>query len=103
MPILSWHYKISGIQRLDPRCAGEQHHATLEGSPMTDLVKDLENKAAQIEEQLQLVVKEYPDRIALDRLKFAMSLTRFMRTQLHINAAEQRLGEDPDDTVISIL
>jgi hypothetical protein len=74
-----------------------------EGSPMTDLVKDLENKAAQIEEQLQLVVKEYPDRIALDRLKFAMSLTRFMRTQLHINAAEQRLGEDPDDTVISIL
>jgi hypothetical protein len=70
---------------------------------MPDLVKDLENKAAQIEEQLQLAVKEYPDRIALDRLKFAMSLTRFMRTQLHINAAEKRLGEDPDDTVISIL
>lgn len=66
---------------------------------MPDLVKELQRKTEQLEEQLQLAVKEYPNRSALERLKFAMALARFMRTELHMAASQQRLNDDPDATV----
>ena len=66
---------------------------------MPDLVKELERKTEQIEEQLQLAVKEYPDRSALERLKFATALTKYMRTELHMAACQQRLKDDPNATV----
>ena len=66
---------------------------------MPDLVRELERKTEQIEEQLQLAVKEYPDRSALERLKFATALTRYMRTELHMAASQQRLNGDSDPAV----
>ena len=53
---------------------------------------DLKSKVQQIEEQLQLAQQEYPQRIALDRVKFALALARFVRSQLDRDAtAEQTL------------
>ena len=43
---------------------------------------DLKSKVQQIEEQLQLAQQEYPGRIALDRVKFALALAKFVRSQL---------------------
>ena len=34
---------------------------------------DLKAKLVQIEEQLQLAMQEFPERIAIDRLKFALA------------------------------
>ena len=47
---------------------------------------ELKAKLQQIEEQLQLAMQEYPERIALDRLKFALALAKFVRHQLDLDA-----------------
>jgi hypothetical protein len=47
---------------------------------------DLRSKLHQIEEQLQLAMQEYPARIAIDRLKLALALTKFVRTQVDLDA-----------------
>ncbi|HET7362833.1 MAG TPA: hypothetical protein VFJ70_04580 [Burkholderiales bacterium] len=53
---------------------------------------DLRSKMQQIEEQLQLAQQEYPGRIALDRVKFALALAKFIRSQLDLEAtAEQTI------------
>jgi hypothetical protein len=53
---------------------------------------DLKSKVQQIEEQLQLAQQEYPERIALDRLKFALAIAKFVRSQLdHDASVEQTL------------
>ena len=39
-------------------------------------------KLSQIEEQLRGVVEEHPNRIALDRVKLALALTRHCQMQL---------------------
>ena len=49
---------------------------------------DLKSKVQQIEEQLSLAQQEYPERIALDRVKVALALAKFVRSQL-----------DPDTSV----
>jgi hypothetical protein len=52
---------------------------------------DLRAKLVQIEEQLQLAMQDYPERIALDRLKFVLALAKFVRHQIDIDATlEQR-------------
>jgi len=51
---------------------------------------DLKSKVQQIEEQLQLAQQEYPERIALDRLKFALALAKFVRSQLDLEATVER-------------
>jgi len=53
-------------------------------------VFDLKSKVQQIEEQLQLAQQEYPERIALDRLKFALALAKFVRSQLDLEATVER-------------
>ena len=47
---------------------------------------DLKAKLLQIEEQLQLAMQEYPERIAIDRLKFALALAKFVRHQIDLDA-----------------
>jgi len=51
---------------------------------------DLKSKVQQIEEQLQLAQQEYPERIALDRVKFALALAKFVRSQLDFEARVQQ-------------
>jgi len=47
-------------------------------------------KLQQIEEQLQLAMQEYPQRLALDRLKFALALARFVRHQIDLDATVEQ-------------
>jgi len=47
---------------------------------------DLKAKLLQIEEQLQLAMQEFPERIAIDRLKFALALAKFVRHQIDLDA-----------------
>ena len=57
---------------------------------------DLKAKLQQIEEQLQLAMQEYPQRLALDRLKFVLALARFVRHQIDLEATvEQSAPESP--------
>jgi hypothetical protein len=51
---------------------------------------DLRSKLQQIEEQLQLAMQEYPARLAVDRLKLALALTKFVRTQLDLDATVEQ-------------
>jgi len=51
---------------------------------------DLKSKVQQIEEQLQLAQQEYPERIALDRVKFALALAKFVRSQLDRDATVEQ-------------
>lgn len=53
---------------------------------------DLKSKVQQIEDQLQLAQQEYPQRIALDRVRLALALAKFVRSQLELDAtAEQTI------------
>ena len=53
-------------------------------------------KLLQIEEQLQLAIQEYPERIAVDRLKFVLALAKFVRHQIDLDATvEQSIPEGP--------
>ena len=51
---------------------------------------DLKSKLLQIEEQLQMAMQEYPQRIALDRLKFALALAKFVRHQIDLDATVEQ-------------
>ena len=51
---------------------------------------DLKSKLQQIEEQLQLAIQEYPERIGVDRLKFALALAKFVRHQLDLEATVEQ-------------
>ena len=51
---------------------------------------DIKAKLLQIEEQLQLAMQEFPERIAIDRLKFALALAKFVRSQLDLEATVER-------------
>jgi hypothetical protein len=51
---------------------------------------DLKAKLLQIEEQLQLAMQEFPERIAIDRLKFALALAKFVRHQLDLDATVEQ-------------
>jgi hypothetical protein len=51
---------------------------------------DLKSKVQQIEEQLSLAQQEYPERIALDRVKFALALAKFVRSQLDPDATGEQ-------------
>ena len=50
------------------------------------LSADLKAKLLQIEEQLQFAIREHPNRIALDRIKFALALAKFVRHQVDLDA-----------------
>ncbi|HTM59853.1 MAG TPA: hypothetical protein VL199_05785 [Burkholderiales bacterium] len=57
---------------------------------------ELKAKLLQIEEQLQLAITEFPERIAIDRLKFALALAKFVRHQIDLDATvEQSVPESP--------
>ena len=56
----------------------------------TRAAPDLKSKVQQIEEQLQLAQQEYPERIALDRVKFALALAKFVRSQLDVDATVEQ-------------
>jgi hypothetical protein len=57
---------------------------------------ELKAKLLQIEEQLQLAITEFPERIAVDRLKFALALAKFVRHQIDLDATvEQSVPESP--------
>ena len=51
---------------------------------------DLKSKLLQVEEQLQLAMQEYPERIAMDRLKFALALAKFVRHQIDLDATVEQ-------------
>ena len=51
---------------------------------------DLKAKLLQIEEQLQLAMQEFPERIAIDRLRFVLALAKFVRHQLDIDATVEQ-------------
>ena len=57
---------------------------------------ELKAKLQQIEEQLQLAMQEYPERLALDRLKFAMALARFVRHQIDLDATVEQSIPTPE-------
>ena len=57
---------------------------------------ELKAKLLQIEEQLQLAITEFPERIAIVRLKFALALAKFVRHQIDLDATvEQSVPESP--------
>ena len=57
---------------------------------------EIKAKLLQIEEQLQLALQDYPERIAVDRLKFVLALAKFVRHQIDLDATvEQSLPEGP--------
>jgi len=60
------------------------------GSGAARAALDLKSKVQQIEDQLQLAQQEYPERIALDRVKFALALARFVRSQLEAEPGAER-------------
>jgi hypothetical protein len=51
---------------------------------------ELKSKVQQIEDQLSLAQQEYPERIALDRVKFALALAKFVRSQLDLDATVEQ-------------
>ena len=51
---------------------------------------EIRAKLLQIEEQLQLAMQEYPERIALDRLKFVLALAKFVRHQIDIDSTVEQ-------------
>jgi len=51
---------------------------------------ELRAKLLQIEEQLQLAMQDYPERLALDRLKFVLALAKFVRHQIDIDATAEQ-------------
>jgi hypothetical protein len=55
---------------------------------------DIKAKLLQIEEQLQLAMQDYPERIALDRLKFVLALAKFVRHQMDIDATVEQSGPE---------
>jgi hypothetical protein len=57
---------------------------------------EIKGKLLQIEEQLQLAMQDYPERIALDRLKFVLALAKFVRHQIDIDATAEPTAPDTD-------
>ena len=57
---------------------------------LPQLSPELRAKLLQIEEQLQIVMQEYPERIAIERLKFALALAKFVRNQLDQDATVEQ-------------
>lgn len=55
---------------------------------------EIKAKLLQIEEQLQLAMQDYPERIALDRLKFVLALAKFVRHQIDIDATVEQSGPE---------
>ena len=51
---------------------------------------ELKSKVQQIEDQLSLAQQEYPERIALDRVKFALALAKFVRSQLDLDTTVEQ-------------
>ena len=60
------------------------------------LSADLKAKLLQIEEQLQFAIREHPNRIALDRIKFALALAKFVRHQIDLDATVETSVPDLD-------
>ena len=63
---------------------------------MSHTAPELKAKLQQIEEQLQMAMQEYPQRLALDRLKFALALARFVRHQIDVDATVEQSIPAPD-------
>lgn len=57
---------------------------------MPPVTADLRSKVQQVEEQLQLAMQEYPERLAIERLKFALALTKFVRSQIDQDATVEQ-------------
>lgn len=60
------------------------------------LSPDLKAKLLQVEEQLQFAIREHPNRIALDRIKFALALAKFVRHQVDLDATVEQSVPDLD-------
>ena len=63
---------------------------------LTGISPDLKAKLLQIEEQLQFAIREHPNRIALDRIKFALALAKFVRHQIDLDATVETTIPDID-------
>jgi hypothetical protein len=57
---------------------------------MSGLTPELKGKMLQVEEQLQLAMQEYPQRIAVERVRFALALAKFVRSQLDVEATVEQ-------------
>jgi hypothetical protein len=57
---------------------------------MGGLAPELKGKMLQVEEQLQLAMQEYPQRIAIERVRFALALAKFLRSQLDVEATVEQ-------------
>jgi len=66
-----------------------------------DISKQMATKIEQIAEQLRLAISEYPNRIALDRIKFALSLTHFVSAQIYIDKNATIPDATPPDSTVS--
>jgi hypothetical protein len=64
---------------------------------------DIKAKLLQLEEQLQLAMQEFPERIAIDRLKFALALAKFVRHQIDLDATLDQTQSIPGATRASRL
>lgn len=51
---------------------------------------EIKAKLQQIEEQLQLAIQDYPERLAVDRLKFVLALAKFVRHQIDLDATVEQ-------------
>jgi hypothetical protein len=66
-----------------------------------DMSDQVAAKIEHIAEQLRLAISEYPDRIALDRIKFALSLTHFANTQIRMDKEATVQGPIPPNLAVS--
>lgn len=51
---------------------------------------ELKAKLQQIEEQLHLAIQDFPERIAVERLKFVLALAKFVRHQIDLDATVEQ-------------
>ena len=56
---------------------------------------EVKAKLLQIEEQLQLAIQEYPERVVVERLRFALALAKFVRHQIDLDATVEQSIPSP--------
>ncbi|HYL91440.1 MAG TPA: hypothetical protein VEU32_22010 [Burkholderiales bacterium] len=55
---------------------------------------ELKAKLQQIEEQLHLAIQDFPERIAVERLKFVLALAKFVRHQIDLDATVEQTSPE---------
>lgn len=55
---------------------------------------ELRARLQQIEEQLHLAIQDFPERIAVERLKFVLALAKFVRHRIDLDATVEQTSPE---------